>query len=197
MGDHFEHSLTFDAEFECGNLLRAVQRSEASYDLFLRSGETHSDSDRDIHRPLHCTVLCCSCDLGSHYVSYYTLDWVFSTATSCPMQYPQETWNPITPSSISTLLTVPHPTLPYPTLPYSTLPPISPPFLSRLTNAPHTDLHTEGNTQWFYFAISNTHNSAMVKISEQGVQVPSVRVQFNIVNLTKPDSLFNSGECLI
>jgi hypothetical protein len=91
-GDHFEHSLTFDAEFECGNLLRAVQRSDASYDLFLRS-----------------------------------------------------------------------------------------------------DLHTEGNTQWFYFAISNTHNSAMVKLSEQGAQVPSVRVQFNIVNLTKPDSLFNSG----
>ena len=92
-GESFSHSLTFDSEFECGNLLRAVQRGDASYDLFLRS-----------------------------------------------------------------------------------------------------DLHTEGHTQWFYFAVSNTHPSGVVKLSEQGVQVPPVRVRFNIVNLTKPDSLFNSGE---
>jgi hypothetical protein len=92
VGEPFGHSLTFDSEFECGNLLRAVQRGDASYDLFLRS-----------------------------------------------------------------------------------------------------DLHTEGNTQWFYFAVSNTHPAGVVKLSEQGVQVPPVRVRFNIVNLTKPDSLFNLG----
>jgi hypothetical protein len=91
-GEPFNHSLTFDSEFECGNLLRAVQKEDASYDLFLRS-----------------------------------------------------------------------------------------------------DLHTEGHTQWFYYAVSNTHPAAIVKLSEQGVQVPPVRVRFNIVNLTKPDSLFNLG----
>ena len=92
MGAPFEHSLTFDSEFESGNLLRAVQRGDAAYDLFLRS-----------------------------------------------------------------------------------------------------DLHTPGHTQWFYFAVSNTHPAALVRLAEQGVQVPPVRVKFNIVNLTKPDSLFNLG----
>ena len=91
-GARFEHSLTFDSEFESGNLLRAVQRGDANYDLFLRA-----------------------------------------------------------------------------------------------------DLHTAGHTQWFYFAVSNTHPQALVKLSEQGVQVPPVRVRFNIVNFTKPDSLFNLG----
>jgi hypothetical protein len=92
VGDPYEHSLTFDSEFESGNLLRAVQRGDAEYDLFLRS-----------------------------------------------------------------------------------------------------DLHTTGHTQWFYFAVSNTHPHPLVRLSEQGVQVPSVRVRFNIVNFTKPDSLFNLG----
>ena len=91
-GEPFGHSLTFDSEFESGNLLRAVQRGDASYDLFLRA-----------------------------------------------------------------------------------------------------DLHTEGHTQWFYFSVSNTHPAALVKLSEQGVQVPPVRVRFNLVNFTKPDSLFNLG----
>ena len=59
------------------------------------------------------------------------------------------------------------------------------------------DLHTEGHTQWFYFAVSNTHPSGIVKLSEQGVLVPPVRVRFNIVNLTKPDSLFNSGKKML
>jgi len=91
-GAPFEHSLTFDSEFESGNLLRAVQRGDAAYDLFLRS-----------------------------------------------------------------------------------------------------DLHTGGHTQWFYFAVSNTHPAALVRLADQGVQVPPVRARFNIVNLTKPDSLFNLG----
>jgi len=91
-GKPFEHSLTFDSEFESGNLLRTVQRGDANYDLFLRS-----------------------------------------------------------------------------------------------------DLHTGGHTQWFYFAVSNTHPAALVRLAEQGVQVPPVRVRFNIVNLTKPDSLYNLG----
>ncbi len=92
VGEPFEHSLTFDSEFESGNLMRAVQRGDAAYDLFLRP-----------------------------------------------------------------------------------------------------DIHTPGHTQWFYFAVSNTHPAALVRLSEQGVQVPPVRVRFNIVNLTKPDSLFNLG----
>lgn len=91
-GPSFEHSLTFDSEFESGNLLRAVQKSDAAYDLFLRS-----------------------------------------------------------------------------------------------------DLHTGGHTQWFYFAVSNTHPAALVRLAEQGVQVPPVRARFNLVNFTKPDSLFNLG----
>lgn len=92
VGEPFEHSLTFDSEFESGNLLRAIQRGDACYDLFLRA-----------------------------------------------------------------------------------------------------DLHTNGHTQWFYFAVANTHPVPLVRLSEQGVQVPPVRVRFNIVNLTKPDSLFNLG----
>jgi len=92
IGEPFEHSLTFDSEFESGNLHRVVQRGDANYDLFLRS-----------------------------------------------------------------------------------------------------DLHTPGHTQWFYFAVSNTHPAPLVRLAEQGVQVPPVRVRFNIVNLTKPDSLFNMG----
>lgn len=91
-GQPFEHSLTFDSEFESGNLLRAVQKGDAAYDLFLRS-----------------------------------------------------------------------------------------------------DLHTGGHTQWFYFAVSNTHPAALVRLAEQGVQVPPVRARFNLVNFTKPDSLFNLG----
>lgn len=92
LGDPFEHSLTFSSEFESGNLLSAVQRGDAVYDLFLRA-----------------------------------------------------------------------------------------------------DLHTGGHTQWFYFSVSNTHPVPLVRLAEQGVQVPPVRVRFNIVNLTKPDSLFNLG----
>lgn len=92
VGSPFEHSLTFDSEFESGNLYRAVQVGDASYDLFLRP-----------------------------------------------------------------------------------------------------DIHTQGHTQWFYFAVSNTHPVELVKLSDQGVVVPSVRVTFQIVNFTKPDSLFNLG----
>lgn len=100
LGAPFEHSLTFDSEFESGNLLRAVQRGESTYDLFLRA-----------------------------------------------------------------------------------------------------DMHTNGHTQWFYFAVSNTHSPAvmnnMSKQQQQGMEPPrtppTVRIRFNIVNLTKPDSLFNLG----
>ena len=92
LGAPFEHSLTFESEFESGNLLRAVQVGDAAYDLLLRA-----------------------------------------------------------------------------------------------------DIHTQGHTQWFYFAVANTHPHELVKLSEQGVLVPSVRVTFSIVNFTKPDSLFNLG----
>jgi len=83
----FTHQLTFDSCFESGNLLRAVQRGVAEYDLFLRG-----------------------------------------------------------------------------------------------------DLHTPGQTQWFYFSVSNTHSPCTL---ERGITKSSVT--FNIVNLTKPDSLFNKG----
>ena len=36
-GAPFEHSLTFDSDFDSGNLLRTVQRGDANYDLFLRA----------------------------------------------------------------------------------------------------------------------------------------------------------------
>jgi hypothetical protein len=36
VGKHFAHSLTFDSEFEPGNLQQAVQKSENEYDLCLR-----------------------------------------------------------------------------------------------------------------------------------------------------------------
>ncbi|CAN0106218.1 unnamed protein product, partial [Hapterophycus canaliculatus] len=41
------------------------------------------------------------------------------------------------------------------------------------------DLHTHGHTQWFYFAVRGTVGDCVVK--------------FNVVNLTKPDSLFAMG----
>lgn len=43
----------------------------------------------------------------------------------------------------------------------------------------HNDLYTSGNTQWFYFRLSN------VKAGQE--------VTFNIKNFQKPDSLFNQG----
>lgn len=92
VGLPFEHSLTFDSEFESGNLHRAIQVGDAMYDLILRA-----------------------------------------------------------------------------------------------------DVHTQGHTQWFYFAVSNTHPAELVRLASQGVVVPAVRVKFNIINFTKPDSLFNLG----
>lgn len=41
------------------------------------------------------------------------------------------------------------------------------------------DINTKGNTQWFYFRISNVPANQDIKI--------------NIVNMMKPDSLFNYG----
>ena len=41
------------------------------------------------------------------------------------------------------------------------------------------DINSKGNTQWFYFSVSN---------------LPvSTDIVFNIINLTKSDSLFNYG----
>jgi hypothetical protein len=54
-------------------------------------------------------------------------------------------------------------------------------------------VHTLGHTQWFYFAVSNTHSAATVAMDAIGLSAPVVRVKFNVVNLTKPDSLFNLG----
>ncbi|RYG95070.1 hypothetical protein EON65_56510, partial [archaeon] len=92
LGPPFDHSLTFDSEFESGNLYRVIQVSDAQYDLVLRA-----------------------------------------------------------------------------------------------------DVHTVGHTQWFYFGVSNTHPPELVKLYDQGVVIPPVRVKFNIINFTKPDSLFNLG----
>ena len=41
------------------------------------------------------------------------------------------------------------------------------------------DVNTSGNTQWFFFRVSNTRNYSTVR--------------FNILNLCKPDSLYNEG----
>jgi len=41
------------------------------------------------------------------------------------------------------------------------------------------DINTNGHTQWFYFRVSNTKEGQKVK--------------FNILNLCKPDSLYNYG----
>lgn len=41
------------------------------------------------------------------------------------------------------------------------------------------DINTNGHTQWFFFKVSNTQKGHTVK--------------FNILNLAKPDSLYNSG----
>ena len=41
------------------------------------------------------------------------------------------------------------------------------------------DINTQGHTQWFYFRIMNTRKGQTVK--------------FNILNYSKPDSLFNYG----
>lgn len=55
------------------------------------------------------------------------------------------------------------------------------------------DLHTTGYMQWFYFAVTNTHPPALVELYESKKARAISRVTFNIVNLTKPDSLFNQG----
>jgi hypothetical protein len=84
------------------------------------------------------------------------------------------------------------------------------------------DLHTTGYTQWFYFALTDTHTPEQIalyhQLQQQQQQAPAARdkrtfnkkekeaatpsnthprlvnrVTFNIVNLTKPDSLFNMG----
>ena len=93
LGRPFDHTIKFDSEFESGNLLHAIQRGEAEYDLCLRA-----------------------------------------------------------------------------------------------------DLHTPGHTQWFYFAVSHTHSPNVVsRAADNGVPTPPVKIKFNIVNLTKPDSIFNQG----
>jgi hypothetical protein len=51
------------------------------------------------------------------------------------------------------------------------------------------DIHTQGYTQWFYFAVSNTH-----PVVTANPATPSPRYRFNIVNMAKPDSLYNQGQ---
>ncbi len=41
------------------------------------------------------------------------------------------------------------------------------------------DVNTQGHTQWFYFSVSR--------------MVPGIKYKFNIINLLKPDSLYNHG----
>jgi hypothetical protein len=74
------------------------------------------------------------------------------------------------------------------------------------------DLHTDGHMQWFYFNVGNTHpptalrnDAAPAAGAEAGDAAGNeggggteggsgcVEVKFNVVNLTKPDSLFNQG----
>jgi hypothetical protein len=56
------------------------------------------------------------------------------------------------------------------------------------------DLHTPGHTQWFYFAVTNVHPPNISSRAKLGLPVnPFIKVTFNIINFTKPDSSFNSG----
>lgn len=41
------------------------------------------------------------------------------------------------------------------------------------------DVNTRGHTQWFYFQVQNMRKG--------------VKYKFNIINLVKPDSLYNAG----
>ena len=41
------------------------------------------------------------------------------------------------------------------------------------------DYNTQGHTQWFYFSVANVRKD--------------VEYKFTIINLMKPDSLYNSG----
>jgi len=41
------------------------------------------------------------------------------------------------------------------------------------------DINTNGHTQWYFFRISNTKKG--------------MKIRFNIINLAKPDSLYNYG----
>ena len=41
------------------------------------------------------------------------------------------------------------------------------------------DINTRGHTQWYYFRIEN--------------MIPGRMYKFNVINLTKPDSLYNYG----
>jgi hypothetical protein len=41
------------------------------------------------------------------------------------------------------------------------------------------DVNTQGHTQWFYFSVAN--------------MVPGIKYKFNIINLLKPNSLYNLG----
>ena len=42
-----------------------------------------------------------------------------------------------------------------------------------------TDYNTNGHTQWYFFSVANTRKN--------------VEYRFNIINLLKPDSLYNVG----
>ena len=42
-----------------------------------------------------------------------------------------------------------------------------------------TDFNTNGHTQWYFFSVANTRKN--------------VEYRFNIINLLKPDSLYNVG----
>ena len=47
-----------------------------------------------------------------------------------------------------------------------------------------TDFNTNGHTQWYFFSVANTRKN--------------VEYRFNIINLLKPDSLYNVGtSCVI
>jgi cytosolic carboxypeptidase protein 2/3 len=55
------------------------------------------------------------------------------------------------------------------------------------------DLHTPGHTQWFFFSVSSLLPAEANATLPPSVLALPLRVKFNIVNLTKPDSLFNQG----
>ena len=69
VGLAYEHSLSFDSDFESGNLYRAVQREDATYDLFLRSDlHTHGHTQVKEEKKKDETI-----DYHSHLIFFFKI----------------------------------------------------------------------------------------------------------------------------
>ena len=59
----------------------------------------------------------------------------------------------------------------------------------------NNDIHTRGNTQWFYFCAGETDSTSKADgaARKKIVVKKGLKVRFNIVNMRKSDSLCNFG----